>query len=34
MSIMRSSGDQAGGRRWLRLAAAAVMADFQFRGHS
>src|SRR5258705_35227 len=25
MSIMRSSGDQAGGRRWLTLAAAAAM---------
>ena len=25
MSIMRSSGDQAGGRRWLALAAAAAM---------
>ncbi len=25
MSIMRSSGDQAGGRRWLSLAVAAVM---------
>jgi hypothetical protein len=25
MSVMRSSGDQAGGRRWLTLAAAAAM---------